>query len=99
MIDITTRKALNLSVLPGFLCGRCPEGEGVDLTLNNCKDCTVADAVVVVIIGKLFFMYVSKSIRVEKEQKPKFEPNFEITNCIHMVLCKIIYTVYYTHTH
>ncbi len=34
----------------GFLCGRCPEGKGVDLTLRQCKECTVGDAIGVAIV-------------------------------------------------
>ena len=38
------------SIYAGFLCGRCPEGKGVDLTLRQCKECTVGDAVGVAIV-------------------------------------------------
>ncbi len=37
--------------IAGFLCGDCPDGEGVDLTLNQCKQCTVGDAVILAVIG------------------------------------------------
>ena len=43
----------------GFLCGRCPDGKGIDLTLRQCKDCTAGDAVVVALVCKL-------TIRVDK---------------------------------
>lgn len=38
----------------GFLCGKCPDGEGVDLTLRQCKRCTIGDAIAVTIIGKSY---------------------------------------------
>lgn len=34
----------------GFMCGQCPPGQGVDLTLRKCKECTAWDAVGLVII-------------------------------------------------
>ena len=34
----------------GFMCGQCPPGQGVDLTLRKCKECTAGDAVGLVII-------------------------------------------------
>ena len=38
----------------GFLCGKCPDEEQVDLTLRQCKKCTVADAIIVALIGKIW---------------------------------------------
>ena len=35
----------------GFLCGKCSDGEGVDLTLRQCKKCTIGDAIAVTIVG------------------------------------------------
>ena len=37
---------------PGFLCGECPDGKGVDLTLRQCKDCTVRDAIFMALFCK-----------------------------------------------
>lgn len=35
----------------GFLCGKCQDGEGVDLTLRQCKKCTIGDAIAVTVVG------------------------------------------------
>ena len=37
----------------GFLCGQCPEEQGVDFTLRQCKKCTDQDAVFVTAFCKL----------------------------------------------
>lgn len=39
--------------LIGFLCGQCPDGEGVDFTLRQCKKCTIQDAVFVTAFCKI----------------------------------------------
>lgn len=38
---------------PGFLCGQCPDGQSVDLTLRQCKNCTYGDAIAVAVVGKI----------------------------------------------
>jgi len=43
---------LNHFVFIGFLCGKCPEGQGVDLTLRQCRNCSIRDSILVVIISK-----------------------------------------------
>ena len=40
-------------IFTGFLCGKCPVDQGVDLTLNGCKKCTLTDAGVFALIGKM----------------------------------------------
>lgn len=42
----------------GFLCGRCPEGKGVDLTLRQCKECTVGDAIGVAIVCEFDYITI-----------------------------------------
>ena len=42
-----------LSACSGFLCGQCPSGQGVDLTLIQCVECSVRDTILVAIVGKL----------------------------------------------
>ena len=41
---------LPASLHPGFMCGQCPPGQGVDLTLRSCKECTATDTVLLVFI-------------------------------------------------
>jgi len=41
------------STPPGFMCGSCPEGQGVDLTLRLCKNCRVGDSIGLAIICEL----------------------------------------------
>ena len=42
----------SLTIVVGFLCGKCPDGEGVDLTLRQCKRCTIGDVIAVTVIGR-----------------------------------------------
>ena len=38
----------------GYICGKCPEGYGVDLTLRQCKSCSAGDAVGLTLICKSY---------------------------------------------
>lgn len=38
----------------GYMCGQCPQEEGLDLTLRNCKKCTALDTILLVMICKWF---------------------------------------------
>lgn len=60
------KSSTNLVTLSvGFLCGKCPDGEGVDLTLRQCKKCTIGDAIAVTVIG-MFTLLNTKSLILTK---------------------------------
>ena len=54
-----------VTLFVGFLCGKCPNGEGVDLTLRQCKKCTIGDAIAVTVIG-MFTLLNTKSLILTK---------------------------------
>ena len=53
-ILLSFQRNCHISVLYiGFLCGQCPEGEGVDFTLRQCRKCTIQDTIFVIAFCKI----------------------------------------------